>query len=179
MSMMRQGTQASQQPIRILEKPISSKLAPTDALSLPERRFRSTNHDIKNDDTISVPAANSLVGHLPAHSEIKEMSESFLTRFAAISRAPSVVAYQILTANVPVVQDSAAQLGFHVKVVGPMKLSNDTLIIIGSNSRDVETLFERLRNEDRMNSRGIASMNAAAGGAVLGAVATLTGLAFS
>ena len=160
----------------VLKTATLSRLCPTNPPSSPVECTWSTKPDIGN---LSSSAGIGLSGHLPLQSEIKDVSKSFLTRFAAISRAPAAIAYLILTADISDIQCSAALLGFNAKVVGLKKESDHCLIIVGRDSTAVDALVEGLGNDNGRKGRGMASMNAVAGGVVIGAVATLIGLAFS
>ena len=137
-----QGGKASQQPMKLLKSP-----SPTESASLPLDSYWSTKSDGEEDNIISTSSAGSSLTHTPLYSQTKEVNESdFLAGLAAISRQPPAVAYLIPSADIPVVQDSAARLGFHTRVEMPKKESAASLIIVGGDRGAVEILAERLWN---------------------------------
>jgi hypothetical protein len=105
---------------------------------------------------------------------------AFLNGLAESAHAPPASAFIIPMNEIYQIQRSAAKVGFHSRVVAGDEDANGWLIL-GSDNRAVQLLFEEFNGQKKLRkqSRASGALRAAAGGAVVGAVATFTGLAFS
>ncbi|KAI0068556.1 hypothetical protein BV25DRAFT_1866549 [Artomyces pyxidatus] len=128
---------------------------------------------------IDSPSTVSQIGSTRrlARSMSIEERAAFLNGLAEISRSPPATVYTVPLPELPSIQRSATRLGFHTRVVTPEKGSKETngLLVIGTDVHAVEKLFDKLTRE----VQGGSGLRSAAGGAVVGAVATFTGLAFA
>lgn len=154
----------------------NSSFLPTEPSSSQDTAH--VNHASKSEiqeDVLSTRATIPLVRSLSV-----EERKAFLDGIAEISKAPPATVYVLPMNDMLIVQQSAMKLGFCTRVVAPTKGSQevDGLLIIGKDSLAVEKLFGRLAR-DVKKGMGMRAVNAAAGGAVVGAVATFTGLAFA
>ena len=158
--------------------PTDSSPSPTD----PCFPAGATKPDVVEHDALPVPSA--VPSESGSRTLIRSMSiderNAFLDGLADISKAPPVMVYQVPMADVAAIARSAAKLGFHTRVVEPRGLDEvDGLMIIAKDDAVVEKLFATLGQDVKQQGGGIRAINAVAGGAVVGAVATFTGLAFS
>ena len=115
-----------------------------------------------------------------AQSMSVEERRVFLDGLAEISKAPPATVYTLPVGDLALIQQSASKLGFHTRALLLSKKSEDEdgLLIIGKDSSAVDVVYERL-SRDMKKGAGVRAINAVAGGAVVGAVVTFTGLAFS
>ncbi|KAL0950091.1 hypothetical protein HGRIS_010092 [Hohenbuehelia grisea] len=125
-----------------------------------------------------------------------EQRDAFLDR---VNEAARATIYTLPTADVPTIQESATAVGYFSRVIEmPVRLENgkkgksaaseeddESWLILGRTERAVQRLYDSVQEDLRARdgqakprrTSGIGA--AAAGGAVIGAVATFTGLAFS
>ncbi|TFY78247.1 hypothetical protein EWM64_g5766 [Hericium alpestre] len=105
--------------------------------------------------------------------------EAFLNGVAHISKAPPVSIYVVPLVDLYILQTSAAKVSFKTRALEPRKGSGETngILVIGSDDAAVQKVYDRLALD--VKKKGMRAINVAAGGAVVGAVATFTGLAFA
>ena len=125
---------------------------------------------------------------LPRTTHIKPLAQSmsveerraFLDGLAEISKAPPATVYTLPVDDLAPIQQSASKLGFHTRalLLSSKSEDEDGLLIVGKDTSAVDAVYERL-SRDVKKGAGLRAINAVAGGAVVGAVVTFTGLAFS
>ncbi|THH16414.1 hypothetical protein EW146_g4221 [Bondarzewia mesenterica] len=158
-----------------------SSFIPTEASSSTTNTGHVAKSDLREIERLVAPSDST---GSTSRSLIRSMSmeerHSFLDGLAEISKAPPMSVYVVPAADLPVVQQSAAKLGFHTRVLTPQKGSGeaDGLIVIGKDAMTVDDVFGRL-SQGVQKSSGKWGFKTAAGGAMVGAVAAFTGLAFS
>jgi hypothetical protein len=129
-----------------------------------------------------------------------EARELFLLRLDTTSTAPSATVYVLPKADIPALEHAAMKLGFHSRVVldhkenqtqklggvgkGEENENDNGWLILGRDERAVQELYEGVKlgkvdGGSTGNLRGTGRLSAAAGGMIVGAVATFTGLAYS
>ena len=146
-------------------------ITPQPSFSTEIPQTQETPHfdgDIDDGKTQSPAAAAPL-----ARCMSMEERTTFLDGLAELSRAPPATVYAIHAQELPQIAESAKRLGFHT---GTMLSESavEGLLILGRDSAAVENLLYKLSKDSQQS--GIRAM---AGGAVAGAVATFTGLAFA
>jgi len=120
-----------------------------------------------------------------------EQRELFI---ANLTRASNATIYVLPKVDIPAIQTSATNLGFHTRIFMNEDADEDPngFLIIGPMEKPVIKLFEQVAEKAAnveisspvcvsavTEQGGNATLRAAAGGAVLGAVGTWAGLAFS
>lgn len=151
---------------------ISSALQPAPTLAVEEdftdlvatQQAISSSH-FSSSSTGSQPLARSMS---------VEERHTFLNNLAATSQAPPATVFVLPIAEIPAEQQSAMKLGFYCRSV--VLMNGLGWLIIGMDQQAVEGLFASVQGTAKGISGG--ALRAAAGGAVAGAVATWTGLAF-
>lgn len=131
---------------------------------------------------------------IPGRSMSVEEREGFLTELNKYSKAPPACVYVLPMPDIPTIKQSAEKVGFHACVVDPTirNATNDVTdgwLILGRDIGAVKALNAELESKKCQGSngngrtserdKGTGALRAVAGGAVVGAVATWTGLAFS
>ncbi|KAI0053698.1 hypothetical protein FA95DRAFT_1600839 [Auriscalpium vulgare] len=103
--------------------------------------------------------------------------QAFLDGLAQISNARRATVYTVPIGDLPTLQESASRLGFKTRVLTSKKGSKETdcLLVIGTDGQAVDTLHDSLAHEEP----GASNLRTVAKGALVGAVATFTGLAFT
>ncbi|KDQ64146.1 hypothetical protein JAAARDRAFT_27764 [Jaapia argillacea MUCL 33604] len=104
----------------------------------------------------------------------------FLDQLGEASKAPPVSTYLLSMADIPNILESAKGRGFHTRVVRSDQDKDEGWLIVGRDEGAVVKLCNGLKEDIGGKGRRTSDvLGAAAGGAVVGAVATFTGLAFS
>ena len=132
--------------------------------------------------TAAIPRARP-----PVRSMSTEERQAFITELNQCSKAPPACVYVLPIQDIPAIKRSAEKVGFHARIAtscGTDEDVTDGWLILGRDKMAVEALQAKLECEKgqgvtlgQKNRRG--RLGAAAGGAIVGAVATWTGLAFS
>lgn len=114
-----------------------------------------------------------------ARSLSVEERNDFLSSLAEASPVVPATVFQFPIHDISTIQLSAMKLGFFSRVI-PGQDGVNGYLILGRDDASVQGLFDGAREQARrrVGSCG-GKMGAAAGGAVVGAVATFTGLALS
>ncbi|KAA1466564.1 hypothetical protein DENSPDRAFT_831417 [Dentipellis sp. KUC8613] len=154
-----------------------NSLLPTEPASSQEQHpaHEVTKTDVEEEELPRTRHSTPLVRTMSM-----EERSAFLDGLAEISKAPPAAVYIVPLADLPMMEASATKVGFPARSLTPSKKKSeaDGLLIVGSDASAVQKLYERLAL-DIKNGKGMRTINAAAGGAVVGAVATFTGLAFA
>jgi hypothetical protein len=129
-------------------------------------------------DHTPTPLVTGLTGPRSlARSLSVQEREAFLNGLAESAHAPPASVFTIPMEEIYRIQQSAAKLGFHSRIVAGEEDSNGWLIL-GSDDKAVQMLFEGVNGKGKAKKQS-GAFHVAATGAVVGAVATFTGLAFS
>ncbi|KIK81843.1 hypothetical protein PAXRUDRAFT_832583 [Paxillus rubicundulus Ve08.2h10] len=110
-----------------------------------------------------------------------EQRSLFLDRLSHSSSTAPATLLSISLSDVDNVRSDAEQVGFIVRVL-PNQEDDKKWVILGSDQKAVDLLADKFTEEERKNTRAKGKggkFKAVAGGVVVGAVATWTGLAFS
>jgi len=111
--------------------------------------------------------------------------DAFLNGLMQAGHAPPAAVFAMHMDEIYQIQHAAAKVNFYSRVVPNIEGGENGWLILGSDHQAVQLLFEGVsaRGRDRpatqAKSTGRGRLSAVAGGAVIGAVATFTGLAFS
>ncbi|KAI0322493.1 hypothetical protein OF83DRAFT_1093551 [Amylostereum chailletii] len=147
---------------------------PSDHATLAKQ---GADEDSSKASTIMMTSLRSAQPLTRTESEVER--EVFLDRLGQISKHSPAAVYVVPTADLVVVTASARKLRYCTRTVtpgSPASMGTDSFLVIGMDEEAVNVLYDRLSSDGRSGKR---VLNAAAGGAVAGAVATFTGLAFS
>jgi hypothetical protein len=124
--------------------------------------------------------------HPLVRSSSVEEREAFLAELSSSTSAPPATVYALPMSDIPAIKKSAEKIGFHSRVVESRTNNQDGWLILGHDLSAVTTLQKELEaNRDAGgqpnagNKNQESKLKVAAGGVVVGAVATWTGLAFS
>jgi hypothetical protein len=128
-------------------------------------------------DHTPIPVTGSTGPRSLARSLSVQEREAFLNGLVESTQAPPASVFTIPMDEIYRIQHSAAKLGFHSRIVAGED-NSDGWLILGSDDKAVQMLFEGV-NGKRKARKQSAPFHVAATGAVVGAVATFTGLAFS
>ena len=152
----------------------------------PESSYQSMHTSFqKQESPVRTTNASTSNPRPLARSMSAEQREIFIDE---LNHASKATVYVLPKADVPAVQQSAAKLQFHTRVVmNQDKHDLDGLLIVGRDEKAVQALVDKVELESKKQdvvqeghpTRGGGRLQAAAGGAVVGAMATFTGLAFS
>jgi len=106
--------------------------------------------------------------------------DAFLNGLMQAGHAPPAAVFAMHMDEIYQIQHAAAKVNFYSRVVPNIEGGENGWLILGSDHQAVQLLFEGVsaRGRDRPTANG-GRLSAVAGGAVIGAVATFTGLAFS
>ncbi|KAH7931182.1 hypothetical protein BV22DRAFT_1027413 [Leucogyrophana mollusca] len=149
-------------------------LASTQPLSSQESSF-DTNKTVWLEDLI--PKATRGPKPLGRTMSVEERSE-FIGNLTKTSDVAPAMLFSVDTSELENVQQGARKVGFHVHAL-PGEQEGQTWLILGRDPKAVEFLALRFKEETKKKKQSAGTMRAAAGGALVGAVATWTGLAFS
>ena len=170
-------------PTQVKTEPVTINLArPTmpGTLYSPSPSFFQSTEDIFKTEMLSVDSATSQPGteiypRPLARTASTDERDAFLMELSEISKPPATV-YLLPMADIPDIRKSAEKIGFYSCVVSAGGKSGNGWLILGCDPQAVLTLQQQL--QVKKGKQG-SKLKAAAGGAVVGAVATWTGLAFS
>jgi hypothetical protein len=131
--------------------------------------------------SISTPSSLLSTPRPLARTLSVEERAAFLDGLIDSTRAPPASVFSLPMNEIYQIQHAAAKVGFYSRVVPSKAEGGEGWLILGSDDRAVHLLFEGISQRQQENQRrtGGRGLTVAAGGAVVGAVATFTGLAFS
>lgn len=141
--------------------------------------FRTQNPDNATQEDIK-PSSQSTSTSALSRTWSTEERNSFLNNLAKISSGPPTTTFRFMSDDISLVEEDAKRLGFHSRVI---KHDVGVSLILGRTAVAVDGAFHAAIGEGSENTNTVAPKGgqgvAFAGGAVVGAVATFTGLAFS
>lgn len=175
-------------PIQVTGKLLSREMPGT--LFTPTASFASTEPlpegniggSINMDDTIFLLPDPDVKRPEPLQRTMSiEQRLLFLERLSHSSESAPATLVSIPVDDVANVRRDAEKIGFIVRELSGGEQDGQRWIILGTDAHAVDLLEKRFGEEDwkRTNARRGGKLKAVAGGALLGAVATWTGLAFS
>lgn len=175
-------------PIQVTGKLLSREMPGT--LFTPTASFASTEPlpegniggSINMDDTIFLLPDPDVKRPEPLQRTMSiEQRLLFLERLSHSSESAPATLVSIPVDDVANVRRDAEKIGFIVRELSGGEQDGQRWIILGTDAHAVDLLEKRFGEEDRKrtNARRGGKLKAVAGGALLGAVATWTGLAFS
>lgn len=103
----------------------------------------------------------------------------FLDNLTQSSGAAPAMLFSVPLIDLKSVQHDAEKLGFGVRVLPNGSSREHRWVILAKEGEAAEFLEKRLTEEEEKGRKAKGNLGAAAGGALVGAVATFTGLAFS
>lgn len=103
----------------------------------------------------------------------------FLDNLTQSSGVAPAMLFSVPLIDLKAVQYDAEKLGFSVRVLPNGSLREHRWVILAKEGDAAEFLEQRLTEEEEKGRKAKGSLGVAAGGALVGAVATFTGLAFS
>lgn len=177
----------TKQPVQVTTPCLSRRMpctldTPTASLTVTEP-LSDTNVDsaINMNDTIFLLPDPDVKKPRPLQRTMSVEQRSLLLERLNHSKNAAATLISIAKGEVENVRKDAQQVGFIVRVLPCGGEDDQRWIILGTDAQAMDLLEKRFSEEDqkRKKAQGGGKFRAAAGGALLGAVATWTGLAFS
>ncbi|KAH7914439.1 hypothetical protein BJ138DRAFT_1144007 [Hygrophoropsis aurantiaca] len=148
-------------------------LASTQPISSQESSF-----DMNKTVWMETPKSKAIGGPRPLGRTMSvEERSSFIGKLSNNSHISPAMLFSVESADLDSLQQEARKVGYHTHAL-PGEQEGQRWLILGRDQKAVELLALRFK-EETAKTKQSGGLRAAAGGALVGAVATWTGLAFS
>ena len=181
------ASDATKQPIQVTGPCLSRRMpctldTPTTSLTVTEPLSDANiNGSVNMNDTIFLLPDPDVKKPKPLQRTVSVEQRSLLLERLNHSKNAAATLVSIAESEVESARAEAQEVGFIVRVLSYGGDNGQRWVILGTDTQAMDLLEKRFSEEDRKRkeAQGGGKFRAAAGGALLGAVATWTGLAFS